>query len=96
MTDLKDMKELSTSDWAAGGTDVGRYGVAAVHQIEELKAQLATARNDALDEASKTAYAAAVSFVATYAGGQHASTIGSGIAAEIRALKTEPTNGSDE
>jgi hypothetical protein len=48
MTDLEDMKVLSTSDWAAGGFAVGRYGVAAVHQIEELQAQLTTARNDAL------------------------------------------------
>jgi hypothetical protein len=40
MTDLQNMKELCREDWAAGGYDVGTYGIAAVARIDELETAL--------------------------------------------------------
>jgi len=70
-----------------GGVEHDKRCLEAADEIERIKAQLTTARNDALDEAARVAYAAAITFVTAYTDGKNASTIGSGISAEVRAKK---------
>ena len=67
---------------------------ARVRECQDLRDRLATARNDALEEAAKVAecyHEAAIKWAATYVKQFDGETDSKRIAAAIRTLKTEPT-----